>query len=451
MKRIALLTTEGFADMLELGRQNRPNPYALCTPISPWTQRIPAGLRLQTAGRMNALGEEVIPVDVEAVLHQIEAVIEHIDALAICLLFAWKNPAHEQVLAQAIQQRFPQLELQCSYCFAELTTEYERCLRTVDSLQPEGWPSPHTATTHGQVPPRVVTDVVLALEDCANHMQAVLVDQAVSSIAKQAMDCAAAIFLPDGRLIAQAHSLPLLLGSLSPAVQGLLSVHPVASMQPGDGYVLNHPWMGGTHLPDLTLVRPVFQAGKLIALLACILHHQDVGGVVPGSLPSAATNVHQEGLLIPPVRLFAQEQMLSDMRQLLLANSRTPENFAGDLAAQWSALRAGEPQVQSLQAQWGAEFLSQCEAQIHQSSALARAAIAVLPDGLYHYRDALDGDGVVADPIAIDVKLRIQGEQLVIDLRDCADQSIGPANASRGAVQAAITYLARMIEPRCGS
>lgn len=450
MKRIALLTTEGFADMLELGRQNRPNPYALCTPVSPWAQRIPAGLRLQTAGRMNALGQEVIPVDVEAVLRQIDAVIEHIDALAICLLFSWKNPAHEQALAQAIQHRFPQLQLQCSHCFAELTTEYERCLQTVDSLQPEGWPSPNTAS-HGQAPQRVVTDLALALEDCANHMQAVLVDQAVSSIAKQAMDCAAAIFLPDGRLIAQAHSLPLLLGSLSPAVQALLSVHPATSMQPGDGYVLNHPWMGGTHLPDLTLVRPVFQAGKLIALLACILHHQDVGGMVAGSLPSAATNVHQEGLLIPPVRLFAQEHMLSDMRQLLLANSRTPENFAGDLAAQWSALRAGEPQVQSLQAKWGAKFLSQCEAQIHQSSALARAAIAALPNGLYHYRDALDGDGVVADAIAIDVKLRIQGQQLVIDLRDCADQSIGPANASRGAVQAAITYLARMIEPRCGS
>lgn len=448
MKRIALLTTEGFADILELGRQNRTNPYALCTPISPWAQRIPVALRLQSQSRMDAQGQEVATENIHRVLQQIEAIADRIDAIAICLLFAWKNPAHEKALAQAIQARYSHLQLQCSHEFKDIATEYERCLHTVDRLQVDGWPPEASAQN---APQRLASPLADELESCANHMQSVLVDQAVSSIAKQAMDCAAAIFLPDGRLIAQAHSLPLLLGSLSPAVQALLKVHPAKDMQPGDGYVLNHPWMGGTHLPDLTMVRPVFQAGQLVALLACILHHQDVGGMVSGSLPSAATNVHQEGILIPPVRLYAQDVMIGDMQRLLLSNSRTPENFAGDLMAQWSALCAGAPQIQALHTQWNTQLQHLCEEKITQSAELACAAITALPDGLYHFRDALDGDGVVTDPIAIDVKLHIHGAQLVIDLRDCSDQSLGPANASRGAVQAAITYLARMIEPRCGS
>lgn len=448
MKRIALLTTEGFADVLELGRQNRANPYALCTPISPWAQRIPTALRLQSQARMDAQGTEIIAADIHSVLQQIESVADRIDAVAICLLFAWKNPTHEKALAHAIHARYAHLQLQCSHEFANIMTEYERCLRTVESLQVDGWPF---VADEQQAPQRAVSDLARELESCANHIQSVLVDQAVSSIVKQAMDCAAAIFLPDGRLIAQAHSLPLLLGSLSPAVRALLKVYPAGDMQPGAGYVLNHPWMGGTHLPDITMIRPVFQAGQLVALLACILHHQDVGGMVSGSLPSAATNVHQEGILIPPVRLYAQDVMIGDMQRLLLANSRAPDNFTGDLTAQWSALLAGESQIQALHVQWGKQLQQLCEAQISQSAELARTAIAALPDGHYHFQDALDGDGVVTDPITIDVKLHIQGAQLVIDLRDCADQSIGPANASRGAVQAAVTYLARMIEPRCGS
>jgi len=446
MKRVALICNRGFSDLLVLGRQNRPDPYALCTPQSPWTQWIAPGHRLEVDARIDARGEEVQPLDLDALRTQLETLAPAIDAVAVCLLFSWRNPAQELAIAQTLARHFPSLEVRLSHDFGHLHTEYERALQTVLALTGPLAPPAPTATTEAHAP--TLAD---HLGGIANHMQAVLVEQAVSSIAREAMDCAAAIFLPDGRLISQARSLPLLLGSLSPALQGLLAVYPAAHMRAGDGFMLNDPWAGGTHLPDITLVRPVFHAGRLAALLACILHHQDVGGTAAGSLPSNATHIHQEGIIIPPLRLYQDNAIQPDILRLLQANSRTPDNLRGDLAAQWQALLTGEPAVQALLAQTGAGFAAQCAQQLAASAALTRAAIAQLPDGEYHYADALDGDGVVSEQIRIAVRLTVRGGEIEIDLSGCADQCVGPANASRGAVQAAITYFARILAPHSGS
>lgn len=142
----------------------------------------------------------------------------------------------------------------------------------------------------------------LALQGTADRMQHGMMRAAVSSIARESGDCAAALFLPDGRLLAQARSLPLLLGSLIPAVAGVLARFPLATMSEGDAYLLNDPWSGGTHLPDLALVHPIFHDGEVIAFAAANLHHQDVGGMAAGSIPPDATEVYQEGLRLPPVR-----------------------------------------------------------------------------------------------------------------------------------------------------
>ncbi|MET1116548.1 MAG: hydantoinase B/oxoprolinase family protein [Comamonas sp.] len=448
MKRVALICNRGFSDLLVLGRQNRPDPYALCTPQSPWTQWLPAGRRLEVDARIDAAGLEVQPLDLDALLAQLAPLAPQLDAVAVCLLFSWRNPAHERAIAQALAQHFPALEVRLSHEFGELHTEYERTLQTVLALTGPLAPAP---ATRPAAPASGAPALAEQLGRIANGMQAVLVEQAVSSIAREAMDCAAAIFLPDGRLISQARSLPLLLGSLSPAVRGLLAVYPAAAMREGDGFILNDPWSGGTHLPDITLVRPVFHAGRLAALLACILHHQDVGGTAAGSLPSNATHIHQEGIIIPPLRLYQDNAIAPDILRLLQANSRTPDNLRGDLAAQWQALVTSEPPLQALLEQTGDGFEAQCAQLLAASAALTRAAIAQLPEGEYGYADALDGDGVVPDQIRIAVRLTVRGGEIEVDLSGCADQCVGPANASRGAVQAAITYFARILAPHSGS
>nr|WP_145551810.1 hydantoinase B/oxoprolinase family protein [Variovorax boronicumulans] len=439
MPDIALICTAGFADVLTLARQNRADPYALHVPASPWPQLLPADWRIEARGRIDAAGAEVEPLDMAGVLEALAALPRTPAGIAICLLFAQRNPAHEKALAQHIAQRWPDLPVVCSHTVLAQDGEYERTLATVQAL---GLQAPAAA-------PASAPDEGLPqqLEALADRMQQRLVAEAVSSVVREAMDCAAAVFLPDGRLVAQARTLPLLLGSLSPAVAGLLALYPAEAMAEGDGYLLNDPWHGGTHLPDLTLVRPVCVAGRTVALVACVLHHQDVGGIAPGSVPTHATSIQQEGLRIPPTPLYRAGAVDAALLRLLRANSRMPENLEGDLAAQWTCLAQG---TQELAALWQRmpDAATRCGAALAASEAAARAALAAAPDGDYTFEDALDGDGLTAAPVRVAVCIRKRGDRAELDLTGCADQTPGPVNAARGAVQAAVAYFARMLAPQ---
>ena len=282
-------------------------------------------------------------------------------------------------------------------------------------------------------------------------MQQRLVDEAVSTVVREAMDCAAAIFLPDGRLIAQARTLPLLLGSLSPAVAGLIEAFPVAGMAEGDGYVVNDPWHGGTHLPDITLLRPVVQGGEVRALVASVLHHQDVGGIAPGSVPTNATSIQQEGLRIPPLQLYRAGEADVPTLRLLCANSRMPDNLTGDLRAQWLCLVQGGEALAALIGRDAKAFRTGAEAALAASAEATRAALRAAPDGDYEFEDALDGDGVSLAPVPVVVRLQKRGDAVTLDLTGCAPQTSGPVNASPGAVWAAVTYFARMLAPTAAS
>ena len=442
MHDFALICTQGFADVLTLARQNRADPYALHVPASPWPQLLPAARRIGARGRIDATGAEVEPVDADGVLHALAALPRLPQRIAICLLFAHRNPVHEQALSQQIRQRWPDIVVRCSHEVWPHDGEYERTLATVQAL---GLQPPPPPGRRGD--PAPVDPLARQLEQLADRMQQRLVDQAVSSVVREAMDCAAALFLPDGRLVAQARTLPLLLGSLSPAVAGLLGVVPVAAMADGDGFVLNDPWHGGTHLPDLTLVRPVCVDGAVVALAACVLHHQDVGGIAPGSVPTHATSIQQEGLRVPPMPLYRRGQPDAPLMRLLRANSRMPDNLEGDLAAQWSCLAQGTAELAAL---WRAtpDMAGRCIALLAQSEAAARAALAAAPDGDYSFDDALDGDGIDTAPVCVAVCIRKRGDTATLDLTGCADQTTGPVNASLGAVQAAVTYFARMLAPQ---
>lgn len=439
MQDVALICNRGFADVLTLARQNRADPYMLHVPASPWLQRLPREWRIEAAGRIDARGQEVEPLDLPALVRAVTALPRVPVSIAVCLLFAHHNPQHEQAVANCLRECFPHIRVCCSHEVAAEDGEYERTLATLAALGLT--PPPHPAERA-----EPVSTLHTRLVALADGMQRRLVQEAVSSVVREAMDCAAAVFLPDGRLVAQARTLPLLLGSLSPAVAGLLAVFDVDSMVVGDGFVLNDPWHGGTHLPDLTLMRPVLVDGEVVALVACMLHHQDVGGIAPGSVPTHATSIQQEGLRIPPMQLCRAGQVDEALLRMLCANSRMPDNLAGDLRAQWSCLNQG---AQELAALWEqeADVRERCLADLRVSEAAVRRALAAVPDGRYMFNDALDGDGITDTPVEVQVCIVKEGDSAIIDLRGCADQTRGPVNASRGAVHAAVAYFARMLAP----
>jgi N-methylhydantoinase B len=438
--KVALICTQGFADVLSLARQNREDPYALHVPPSPWGQLVPREQRLEVAGRIDAKGREVEALGALEV--QALAALQP-DAVAICLLFGHRNPAHELQVAQRVRDALPGAKVICSHeatastgHVEALDGEFERTLATLAAL---GVALPATTATFDDATPHPF----VALCDA---MQAKLVEAAFSSVVREAMDCAAALFLPDGRLLAQARSLPLLLGSLEPAVRGILQAYPVDTLRPGDGLLTNDPWSGGTHLPDIVLLRPVFEEGQLIALLACSLHHQDMGGMAAGSLPTDARSVLQEGLRLPPLRLYQREQANEAWLQLLSANSRQPRGLLGDLAAQWAALLLGERLFKDWLKLFSVEqFVYQGEALVTRAEAATRAALIAVPDGEWTSTDALDGDGLTLDPVPLSVTLRKQGDELTIDLRQCSRQTAGPLNSSRGATYAAISCFAHLL------
>lgn len=442
---VALICTRGFADVLTLGRQHRADPYAVHVGPSAWLARLPPAWRIELAGRIDAAGIEVEPLALADLADRVRGLPGVPAAVVVALLFAPRNPAHERAVRDAVERLLPGVPVHCSHAHDAAGAEYERTvatLRAAGCVLPDP-PAPPSA--RGDAP---AFDARIA--SVADHIQATLVDHAVSSVVREAMDCAAGVFLPDGRLVAQARTLPLLLGSLAPAVAGILHEIPISTMRPGDGYASNDPWRGGTHLPDVVLLRPVFAHGRLQALAACILHHQDVGGITPGSLPPDARTVFEEGLRIPPLRLYRHDAPDPAVLRLLCANSRRPDELAGNLQAQWAGLQAGDAALQAL-LDAGDGFAQACEASIAASEAATRRALAAVPDGRWHYQDALDGDGRGEASVNVAVTLVKQADALTVDLTGCADQVEGPANASRGAVAAAVSYLARMLAPGTAS
>ncbi|GAA5233271.1 hypothetical protein FOZ76_17865 [Verticiella sediminum] len=287
----------------------------------------------------------------------------------------------------------------------------------------------------------------LRLEGIADRMQQALVRSAVSSVAREGMDCAAALFLPDGRIIAQARSLPLLLGSMIPAMAGVLRAFPAAGMAEGEAYLLNDPWSGGTHLPDIVMVRPILHGGAVAAFAASILHHQDVGGSAPGSVPPDAADIHQEGLRIPPVRWRTAGGIVPDVAAILAANSRTPDNLLGDLDAQWAAISLGAREMSALLHELPEDtFPAAAQALIERAERMTRAALAVLPDGEFSHADALDTLDT-GEPARLCVTIRKQGEAMALDFAGTSPQVRAPVNAPPAAMLSAAFFFMRTLAP----
>jgi len=271
-----------------------------------------------------------------------------------------------------------------------------------------------------------------ALEQIADEMDLHLIRAAISPIISETNDCAHGIFHPEtGETIAQGrYGLPVFLANMQFTVQNILKLaNAEGGFQPGDLWILNDPYVCGTHLQDVVLVSPHFVDGKLFCIFANTGHWMDIGGGVPGGWAPKATEIHQEGMLIPPLRLYQAGRLNTQVVQMFTANVRLPDQIAGDLSAMTNVFAVGRRGIDGLVARYGAETLAGCfEEMIRRSEQQMRSYIADIPNGTYEAEDWFDNDGVTDTPMRIALKLTVEDETLHFDFTGTAPQARGPIN-----------------------
>ena len=276
----------------------------------------------------------------------------------------------------------------------------------------------------------------------SEEMNATLIRTGYSPNIKERRDCSCALFDADAEMISQAENMPVHLGAMPFSVAAAIDRYPPETLDPGDAILLNDPFYGGAHLPDLTLVTPVFQDGDIIAFAANRAHHADVGGSRAGSVAADSTEIYQEGLRIPPVKLFEGGEPNEGLFDMILSNVRTPDERRGDLRAQEAANETGRRRVTELVEKYGRGQLTAMLEEIKDySERRMRAEITDLPDGTYTYDDVLDDDGRGNEALAIRAAVTVDGDHVSVDFSGSADQTAGAINAVF-AVTASATYYA---------
>ena len=282
-----------------------------------------------------------------------------------------------------------------------------------------------------------------ALQSIAEEMGAVLKNTSFSPNIKERMDASCAIFDARGELVAQAEHVPVHLGSMLVALRQILER--VSEIEEGDVILVNDPYIGGAHLPDITLIGGVFSDSRLIGFITARAHHSDVGGMEPGSMPGRSTEIYQEGVVIPPVKLYRHGEYMEDIMSLVLANVRTPDERRGDLNAQLAALRTGQKRLLELAAKHGqALLISGLTALQDYAERRIRKRIAELPDGTYKAEDVLDNDGVTNDPVSVKVNITIRGDSMTIDFTGSAALLKGNINAVAPMTYSATFYAIKI-------
>jgi N-methylhydantoinase B len=277
-------------------------------------------------------------------------------------------------------------------------------------------------------------------------MELTLLRSAASPIVKEGLDASAALFTIEGETIAQAAAIPIHLGALQFAARRLVKAFPPATMRDGDAFLLNDPYDGGTHLPDITLAVPVFAGGRAVALACTMCHHQDVGGRTPGSVPTDATELYQEGVIIPPTQLFRAGALDENLLALLRRNVRLPDSFTGDLMAQVAAGRLGGLRLGELFARHGTgAVLAYVDELLDQAETLTRREIEAIPDGTYTFADWLDNDGVDDRPVKIQVAVTVRGPAMTFDFTGTSPQVRGPFNSVPASTLSAVFYAIRAV------
>ena len=282
-----------------------------------------------------------------------------------------------------------------------------------------------------------------ALVAAAEEMSLTIWRTARSTVVREILDYSTAVFDAGGGNVAQSARIPVHLNSMADCLRTVLTEHlPPATWRPGDVVIVNDPYHGGQHLPDIQTFMPVFEGERLIAICGTLCHHADVGGGAAGSYYADATEIFQEGLRIPPLKLVAGGVRNEAVMALLRTNVREPGKFDGDLAAQLAALGRGAAAVAKLATKYGGDTLTAAMARIQDGSErLLRRAIAALPpDVVGQAHDLVDDDGIDAGPIEVRVTVRVEGDQLVVDFSGSGPAARGPVNNTPAMTASAVSF-----------
>lgn len=286
-----------------------------------------------------------------------------------------------------------------------------------------------------------------ALSSICDEMYVAIMRSAYSTNIKERRDHSTAIFDTRGRTIAQGESLPLLLASMHGLVEVVLEKYGVEAIRPGDMFLSNDPYVGrGSHLPDIAAVMPIFSSGRLVAFVADIAHHADVGGMVPGSMAGGMTEIYQEGLRIPPLRVMREFKIDQNVMDLVLLNVRVPHERRGDYNAQFAANLLGARRMEEFFRRWTIEqFGEGAKAILSAVARRIRSGISELPDGQYAFEDYVDDDGAGTTDIPIRVTVEIKGDEISFDFEGSSPQVLGNINVTTSGLEASVLYALKVL------
>ncbi len=296
------------------------------------------------------------------------------------------------------------------------------------------------------IDPVTLAVVQAGLSQVCNEMDLAFVRSAFSPVISEALDRSDGIYhRDDGALIAQGDlGLPVFVGTMQFGTAEVIAR--ARDLKPGDLYIVNDPYLGGTHLMDVRFVKPFFYRGKIFAWLANTGHWPDTGGAVPGGFSANATEVEQEGLRLPPVKLFKGGKMDEEILSIVLSNIRIADQRIGDIKAQAAALTVGERRFTALLDRYGMDVVESCIAELRgRAEQQMRAKIATIPDGEYHGVAFVDSDGVVDEPLRIDMKIEKRDTDLYFDMSGSSPPCRGPMNSviatTRSSVYLAVKHI----------
>ena len=297
-----------------------------------------------------------------------------------------------------------------------------------------------------------------ALTAAAADMDVTMWRTSRSTIVREMLDYSTAIFDGDGFNVAQSARIPQHLNSMSYCLRTLVERFiPAEDWHDGDVVITNDPYCGGQHLPDIVAFRPVFHDGKRVAIVGTLCHHLDVGGMSPGSYAAGATEIYQEGLRSPPVKLYAGGQRNDAVWARIAQNVRQPATVMGDLQSQIASLSVGAQAIERLAAKYGgATLTTACAQLLDASETTMRDCIRRMPDGTYEFEDFLDDDGIDTEkPVRIHARVTIAGDRMTVDLSGSAPEVRGPINATLGSSSSAVYFAVvaaadRPIVPNAG-
>jgi len=286
-----------------------------------------------------------------------------------------------------------------------------------------------------------------ALVSAAEEMSVTIWRTSRSSVVREILDYSTCVFDAEGQSVAQAARMPVHLNSMASCLEDLIDHHiPLDDWHDGDVVITNDPYSGGQHLPDILTFRPIFLEGRRIAIAGILVHHLDVGGGAPGSYYAEATEIYQEGLCIPPMKIVEGGKRNEAIVKMLLANSREPENVGGDFASQLAALETGAVTLQRIGRRYGADRLAEACLRIQAASeAETRAVFSEIPNGVYTFEDFVDDDGIETErPLRIHARLTIKDDGVEIDLTGSSGQAKGPVNCTLNMTRSAVICGALM-------